>query len=195
LDAAYSLSNHDVICGRGKVCFNHPGNQKLRELVASSLKIYSQAACKVEKSIIVSNIVDVIRRGSPNGGFVKQDPSGHYWLEVGDRLAREKVGQTLRDALSTQYRSSRGAKNMRRKMDQTQSRNQEDTTTTSELLIEQCNYEVSAVMVQLTTEVNEDLPDAKCEELFTAANVAILEKVKRSEVTCDPKRCLLYLRQ
>ena len=193
LRANYSLSEHDVICGRGKVCHNHPGNQKLRELVASSLKMYSQAASKVDKSIIVSNIVDVIRRDSPDGGFVKHDPSGRYWFKVGDRLAREKVGQTLRDALSTQYRSSTSAKNMRKKHRAQSSKKEEDTTTTSERLINEYNYEVSAVIAQLTTEVNEDLADAKCEELYTAANVALLEEIKRGEVrTRDPKACLLY---
>jgi hypothetical protein len=50
---------------------------------------YSATKNKAQRSIIVSDIVDTIRRKA-SGGFVKQEPDG-TWVEVGDTLAREKV--------------------------------------------------------------------------------------------------------
>jgi hypothetical protein len=43
--------------------------------------------------------VDAIRSASKAGGFVKQNPKTKDWVEVGDDLAREKVGQLLREAM------------------------------------------------------------------------------------------------
>jgi hypothetical protein len=37
-------------------------------------------------------VVDAVRDYTPNGGFVKQDHNGQ-WYDVGDALAREKIGQ------------------------------------------------------------------------------------------------------
>merc|ERR1711907_585504 len=38
------------------------------------------------------------------------------WLEVGDHLAREKVGQSLRDGLASKYKSSARSKKQRQKI-------------------------------------------------------------------------------
>jgi hypothetical protein len=70
-------------------------------------------ASKVEKSNIVCNIVDTVRHASPKGGFVKMLNDGTYW-EVGDRAAKERVGQTFRDMLHTKYSSSTKAKSQTR---------------------------------------------------------------------------------
>lgn len=84
-----------VICGRGKYAFNHTGNRRFRVLCHANLEKYSTCKSKMEKSLIVMSIVDAIREGSQNGGFIKKDASGR-WVEVGDNVAREKVGQELR---------------------------------------------------------------------------------------------------
>ena len=55
----------------------------------------------------MSEIVDTVRENSQMGGFVKRDRKTGAWFEVGDSVAREKVGQALRDSLSTN-RSSGG---------------------------------------------------------------------------------------
>lgn len=54
----------------------------------------------MEKSVIVIGILDAIRESSNGGGFVKQDTKSQRWFEVGDRAAREKIGQHFRAALS-----------------------------------------------------------------------------------------------
>lgn len=103
-----------VICAKGKAAANHVGNKRFRQIVRFHLQKYSNASSKSDKSRIVSSIVDTIRQASQEGGFVKYDTQTGAWYEVGDHLAREKVGQTLRDALHTKYSSSTKAKKHRR---------------------------------------------------------------------------------
>lgn len=82
---------YDVICARGKAAKNHVGNIQYRLNVERTLEQYSAASTKLEKSQIVSGIVDSIRESSRYGGFVKEEDG--RWFEVGDHIAREKVGQ------------------------------------------------------------------------------------------------------
>jgi len=81
----------DVICARGKQAYNHSGNRRFRISIEMKLEQYKQATSKLEKSLIVSAIVDSVRDASPGGGFVKEE--GGRWYEAGDHIAREKVGQ------------------------------------------------------------------------------------------------------
>ena len=108
LSKGYEPGEYDVICGRGKRALDHVGNIRFRDLIRTHLPEYSIAVTKTDKSMIVSAIIDTIRRLSPEGGFIKQfhhqDPSGGSssstsggkddWYEVGDHFAREKCGQT-----------------------------------------------------------------------------------------------------
>ncbi|CAB9502990.1 Nitrilase family, member 2 [Seminavis robusta] len=100
LPPSFKPDNWSVICGRGKECYGHVGNKRLKVLVNASLERYSATKSKMEKTLIVTSIVDSVREASPSGGFVKQDPKTKSWYEVGDAVAREKVGQLLREALS-----------------------------------------------------------------------------------------------
>lgn len=72
---------YDVICARGKSALNHPGNITFREMIMDALDDYSAATSKLEKSNIVSIIVDSVRERSPYGGFVKK--VNGEWFEVG----------------------------------------------------------------------------------------------------------------
>lgn len=100
----------DVICRRGKTAYNH--NKHFRVLIEKHLQKYSNASSKLEKSLVVSDVVDTIREGSPMGGFVRCLDG--VWYEVGDSIAREKCGGSFRDMLHTQYKSSTKAKKRRR---------------------------------------------------------------------------------
>ncbi|CAB9512606.1 Nitrilase family, member 2 [Seminavis robusta] len=106
---------NDVICGRGKKCYAHTGNERFRQIVQSYLDRYQAAASRPEKSEILSSIVSQVRESSPDGGFVKQDATTNQWFEVGDFLAREKTSQAFRDALAEHYRSSKKAKHEKRR--------------------------------------------------------------------------------
>jgi hypothetical protein len=81
----------DVICARGKRALGHEGNIRFRRLIGQNLRIYSESTTKLEKSLIVTSIVDNVRQSSPHGGFIKKDKG--QWYEVGDHIAREKCGQ------------------------------------------------------------------------------------------------------
>lgn len=108
----YTPGEFDVICARGKQAKNHSGNVRYRRIIVEKMKIYDEAPTKLEKTVIVSEILDSVRTVSPNGGFIKKFDG--RWFEVGDHIAREKIGQSLRDMLHTKYSSSTQAKKIRR---------------------------------------------------------------------------------
>jgi hypothetical protein len=87
LPSDYALGEQDVFCGRGCRCFNHIGNQRFRAIVESQLERYSAAKTKMDKTIVICEVVNYVRANSPNGGFVKKDPLSGRFFEVGDFLA------------------------------------------------------------------------------------------------------------
>ena len=92
LEEGFEPGPHDVICGRGRAPKQHEGNLRYKRIIEANLPRYQQATCKLDKTMIVSWIVDAVRRASPYGGFVRKE--GDRWYEVGDHIAREKTGQT-----------------------------------------------------------------------------------------------------
>ena len=108
----YTPGQWDVMCARGKAAYNHPGNKKLRSLIKQYQNAFGQAKSRVERIIVVTNIVDAVR--AKGIGFIKQDETDGQWCEVGDRLSREKVGQLLRDSQGSRYKSSTKFKRQRR---------------------------------------------------------------------------------
>lgn len=98
----YSPSDYDVICGRGKPFYRHTGNRRFRLIVAIHLEPYIKALTMLDKSLLVISIVDSLR--ARNGAFVKWDRNANRWLDIGNKLAREKVGHALRDAIHSQER-------------------------------------------------------------------------------------------
>lgn len=114
----YVLDLHDVICGRGKKCFNHYGNECFRKVIDDRLDEYTKAASKIEKTMIIREIIANIREKTPLGGFVKYDPMRKTYFEIGETLAREKTSQAFRDALygmnsAPKVKRSRGGKTRR----------------------------------------------------------------------------------
>lgn len=99
LDSTWTPCSWSVICARTKEARTHMGNKRLRILVDSHLEKYI-VANRIAKGIIVSAIVDSVRNASDGGGFVKQSKAGGIWAEVGDSIAREKVGQMLREEIA-----------------------------------------------------------------------------------------------
>lgn len=80
-----------VICARGKVAYESQGNTWFRGLVRQYTRQYAKAS-KMEKSIIVSVIVDTVRKASPVGSFIRKVKG--KWQEVSEGVARERVGQS-----------------------------------------------------------------------------------------------------
>lgn len=92
---------HDVICNqRGNDVRDH--NHHFRQIIDDHLEVYSQCKTRLDKSILVLALVDMIReRGSPGGGFIKFCHKRMSYVEIGDRCARQKVAHALRKALQT----------------------------------------------------------------------------------------------
>ena len=129
LPSNFVPGKYTVLCGRGKLCSESPGNKHLRSLVHGFLTPYSMARNKSAKSAIVSAIIQYIRQASPHDGiFVKEGTSSDgqsVWWEVDDSFAREKIGCMFRDTLHTQYKSSTKAKHERKMREENASLYQE----------------------------------------------------------------------
>ena len=98
---------HDVLLGRGGGTNNHSGNIKFRQLV-NEHKMRYLACSKVDKPKVSREVVQLWRKLSPPGRFLaRQDDSkrgpgsvkaaDNIWYEVGDKKAREKASQCLRE--------------------------------------------------------------------------------------------------
>ena len=109
----YPISNilhplkNDVLLGRGGGTNNHAGNIRFRQLV-NGHKLRYLAATKVEKPMVAREVVKIWRQLTPHGRFLTQeklkekvteeDPQALIpWKDVGDKKAREKASQCLRE--------------------------------------------------------------------------------------------------
>jgi hypothetical protein len=94
---SFAITNTDVLSGRGGMTNHHPGNILFRNLVKAKQADYVRAS-KHEKAFIAKDIVSIMRRLDPPGRFLKKDPKDpERWVEVGDKKAREKASQALRE--------------------------------------------------------------------------------------------------
>ena len=71
----YKLSDYDVICGRGRTCYNHRGNVRFRDIVQQQLSQYMDAKTKTDKTLVIYDIIQYVRRTTPTagGGFRRTD--------------------------------------------------------------------------------------------------------------------------
>jgi hypothetical protein len=167
--------SNDVICGRGNIAFNHPGNCFLRSLADKQSSNYANAKTKRQRSVIVSEIIRGAReRGN---GFMKQSSTSGNWAEVGDTLAREKVGQLLRNSLSTQYRSSSKAKLSRRRRVSRKVFDQIQQVLQSNRLVCQIMYKMRSDVVRGRDSFLIQ-SDEEVMEIFDDANKRLLEVMK-----------------
>jgi hypothetical protein len=164
-----------VVCVRGKEFWEHEGNKKYRALIAQTTSKYEATSNKLEKTLIVSEIVESIRKANSSGNFVKRDHKTGLWVEVSDHFAREKVGQSFRDGLHSKYRSSTQAKKSRkRKLDETMNGNIDAVIRSNESVSRQID-EVTRSLQQLGPLAT----DATICTVLTRANSDILETIKR----------------
>ena len=96
----FQLSEFDVACGRGKGCYNQAGNKLMRDICRKFVSKYLLAKSKLDKSLILSEIVEEVKRQNDGTAqFVKHDK--HLgWVAISDEKAREKVGHALREAIA-----------------------------------------------------------------------------------------------
>ncbi len=88
--------DNDVMLGRGRGTNHHPGNKRFRAIVEEQKDQYNKAS-RIEKPVIALAVVHQVRALLPSGRFLKLDKSTGKWFDVGDKKAREKTSQALRE--------------------------------------------------------------------------------------------------
>lgn len=84
----------DVLCGRGGLSNNHPGNHVFRRIVNQNRAIYRACEKGSHKQFMVISIINAIRR---NGGRFIQQKKGGIWEEITIQKAMTKTSQALRE--------------------------------------------------------------------------------------------------
>lgn len=100
-----SVSDHDVLCGRGVNIAHHPGNERFRTLVTGRHdNMYCTTYSANEKRAVAEEIIRHIKALQPPGRFLKRDGRGQVsrglhgpWEELTDKEAVKKTCQALRD--------------------------------------------------------------------------------------------------
>ena len=123
--------------------------------------------------MLVSDIIVYIR--SKGNGFIKKDRTTGKWVDAGNLIAREKVGQLFRNTLSNQYKSAFKVKRRRRI-----SAANRLAGKLFEVVIS--NKKVSREMAKLSKVAQQDsLSDSKLFNAFTRINLSILEHIKEDK--------------
>ena len=106
-----AIHANDVLCGRGNVLNEYPGNVQYRKIVYSKRKKWKECLSVTDKvpkrGAIATSIVNMIRAMSPPGRFLKKitkesyddddddndvdDTAASLWFDIGDEKAREKT--------------------------------------------------------------------------------------------------------
>jgi len=94
----------DVLFGKGRASYRHPGNKNFRRAIERYSKQYDETRNTCQKMQIRKAIFDSIRNPSSdsNGGyeggrFLKYNHNNSTWCEVGAEIADKKIAQTLRN--------------------------------------------------------------------------------------------------
>mmetsp|Transcript_2924 Transcript_2924/g.5932 ORF Transcript_2924/g.5932 Transcript_2924/m.5932 type:complete len:198 (+) Transcript_2924:315-908(+) len=95
----YIIHAADVVCtaqGAPSKERIYTGNNRFNVLVDLSLGSYNRAETRKQKSVIVRNIVDAVRKSG--GKFIREQDG--LWQDVGNVKAREKASTAIRNKLS-----------------------------------------------------------------------------------------------
>lgn len=87
---------NDVLYGRGGGTNHHPGNKIYRKTVEDRKLDYVNSK-RLDKPLVALEIIREWRGQDPPGRFLKLDEKTGHWHDVGDKKAREKTSQALRE--------------------------------------------------------------------------------------------------
>ena len=90
----------DVLSGRGKATYSHPGNQRYLQIIEETLEEYLVTESKHAKSRVVRNIVRTLEKKEGRKFLVKCSKTGD-WTELDNKAVMDKVGHSLRDMKAT----------------------------------------------------------------------------------------------
>lgn len=96
----------DILCGRGRGFFEHPGNRRMLGII-NQFKTEYQTSCKMDKNIIANRVLDLIVHPCSASGstprFLKKAvhkrgaASRNAWCELDEAEIVKKVAHTLRE--------------------------------------------------------------------------------------------------
>ena len=170
---------NDVVCARGKSYWDHEGNKRYRALIQAATEKYSSTTNKLDKTLIVSEIVEAIH--AQQGRFVKKEKKAGPWVVVDEVFAREKISQSLRDGLHDKYKSSTKAKQQRRAAVNEKFHDDVETAILSNSVVSQ-RMDALSQEVEISGSVASDFSII---ELFTKANSDILETIKKDKTMME----------
>ena len=87
---------NDVMYGRGGGTNHHPGNKRYRKMVEERKVKYVNSK-RLDKPLVALEIIREWRGQWPPGRFLKHNDKTGLWDDVGDKKAREKTSQALRE--------------------------------------------------------------------------------------------------
>jgi hypothetical protein len=87
------IAKSDVVFGRGKGFQNHPGNQRMRDII-DKYKMQYHSLKRSEKRMMVENVYKEIVEGGAR--FLKKLDDDNAWVIVDGPVALQKVSHTLR---------------------------------------------------------------------------------------------------
>ena len=102
----HTLTDLDVLCGRGGRSNHHNGNKKYRDEVGN-LQQWYKASEKNEKTDLSQCLVNYVH--SYGGRFLKMDESNKRWYTVTNHIARRKASQALREHATPDERAAKRA--------------------------------------------------------------------------------------
>lgn len=87
-------NDNDVLCGRGGLSNQHPGNRMFRRIVNENKEFYHKCKSPTRKHLLVVSIIQAIQ--VHGGRFVRK--RGNSWIEISHKEACVKTSQALRDS-------------------------------------------------------------------------------------------------
>ena len=93
-------NDNDIISGRSKGVYQHPGNISFQKIVSAYAQEFNQTATDSRRREIVSTIEDEIRNGYPSRRFLNQNKQS--WKVLCTKSRRQKIVRALRDAPNIQ---------------------------------------------------------------------------------------------
>lgn len=106
-----ALRPEDVICTKGRITKNHPGNMRYDAMIQQNRERYQACQFRGDKTRITHEIIDTVTESG--GRFLKFDSESREWSELTKNLQREKVSHALRSSRRSSL-SSTGKTNKRR---------------------------------------------------------------------------------